>query len=571
MGNLAAGLNRETEASMTRYLCVHPTHAKDGVLRPVDVTAQVRLERDLLPREPVFFAVTDDVIDRMVSLPHTDSTERTIYATEILTGSTEPPEGSVVLMPAGVVDRPPGRYEMDDLRTEPAVDGLLRSVTESNARIEGTGEVVFLSEVDEGRHAPAATTGAAGVSGVLQEAPASQRTRSVPMGVYRVSDLAHALGNAPADRASIVEAIRLTPMPRETRAVREIHPWRVVIQCPVPAGDPKTSHEIVFTGTEVPEPAQVFGVSLAGREALYEETAETELAPAMSIQRARDRLRVLIAGAALIALGGGLIAWLSGGLGFAVREVPGWLAAAVLFAIAGFAVAAFGLSSPAFGRRLNLNDTLVVRRVVDDRTWMMDVAAVTAGVLFTLALLLAVVPPIAAASGPPPVPAPTVEFNTVRQPASATVTVSADDVATDEALWLEVDTFSGQDAPPTLVERASANGDAAGHVTLSASPALAGDTRFLVVRVWFDDEAPPVCTPRVTQGAGCTVLAVPGSVIAGVTATSPSVAPTTPPTTVPTTAPTTSAPISPSGVIPPSVVSPTKVSVTTASPPVATP
>src|SRR5687768_16037821 len=103
MGNVAPGLNGKGRHPMTRYLCVHPTHAKDGVLRPVDVTAQVRLERDLLPREPVFFAVTDDVIDRIVALPHPDRVERTIYATEILTGSTEPPEGLVVLMPAGVV------------------------------------------------------------------------------------------------------------------------------------------------------------------------------------------------------------------------------------------------------------------------------------------------------------------------------------------------------------------------------------------------------------------------------------------------------------------------------------
>jgi hypothetical protein len=61
---------------MTRYLCAHPGHDRKGRHQAVDVTAQVRLEREFLPRESSYLASTDDVIARVVALRSGDSVDR---------------------------------------------------------------------------------------------------------------------------------------------------------------------------------------------------------------------------------------------------------------------------------------------------------------------------------------------------------------------------------------------------------------------------------------------------------------------------------------------------------------
>ena len=91
---------------MTRYLCAHPGHDRKGRSQAVDVTAQVRLEREFLPRESSYLASTDDVIARVVALRSGDSVDRLAQVRRILTGTTAPIDVPVVLA-ARATDRVP--------------------------------------------------------------------------------------------------------------------------------------------------------------------------------------------------------------------------------------------------------------------------------------------------------------------------------------------------------------------------------------------------------------------------------------------------------------------------------
>ena len=92
---------------MTRYLCAHPGHDRKGRAQAVDVTAQVRLEREFLPRESSYLASTDDVIARVVALRSGDSVDRLAQVRRMLTGTTAPIDAPVVLA-ARATDRVPG-------------------------------------------------------------------------------------------------------------------------------------------------------------------------------------------------------------------------------------------------------------------------------------------------------------------------------------------------------------------------------------------------------------------------------------------------------------------------------
>lgn len=80
---------------MTRYLCVHPSHSRGGDLRPVDVSDQVRLERELLPRGTVYLAYTERVIDQVMAIP--PGPDRAEAVTRVLTGSVWPGEAPVLV------------------------------------------------------------------------------------------------------------------------------------------------------------------------------------------------------------------------------------------------------------------------------------------------------------------------------------------------------------------------------------------------------------------------------------------------------------------------------------------
>ena len=113
---------------MTRYLCTDATHRKDGTMHAVDVTAQVRLERELLPRPLGYLAWTERVVEDVIALDEGYLDARQAAVTRILTGTDAPVDAPVILAAErAVTGHGPGLYELDDVRAgEPAIDRLFR-------------------------------------------------------------------------------------------------------------------------------------------------------------------------------------------------------------------------------------------------------------------------------------------------------------------------------------------------------------------------------------------------------------------------------------------------------------
>jgi hypothetical protein len=91
------------------------------------------------------------------------------------------------------------------------------------------------------------------------------------------------------------------------------------------------------------------------------------------------------------------------------------------------------------------------------------------------------------------------------------VQILADDVASDETMWVEMRTFGSADAPATLIARMSATGDREGRIDFAQTVAVNPRAAFFSVLIWFGDDARPTCTPTSVREPGCTVLAVPRS------------------------------------------------------------
>jgi hypothetical protein len=497
--------------AVTRYLCAHPSHARGDDSRAVDVTAQVRLERRLPPRVTAYLAVADDVVDRVARLPHDDPIDRRRAINRLLTGDPAPRDAAVVLVASGRVSTPAGLYELDALRAdEPAIDRLVRREGDAPSGAD-TDEVLVLEDADDERNGSPVGSAGVGTARVLQRAPSVQRTERIPEGIYRLSEVSSRLADAGTDRRDILDALRDVPRATGVWHDRGLEPWRVVVECPIAEGDPPVTHRVVFAGDDRVSPGEVFGVPLAGREALYEDVATTTWAPATSLQRVERRLRWLMiaiaAGAALIAA----TAWITGALGFVAREEPWLLAAAVVSLAAALAVGAFALARPA-GLRANLNDTLVVRRATRDQVIFTEWMTGAVAALAALALVFGVIAPILLLGrGDPSVPAPTVTFQQARFPVAATVSIVADDVASDETMWVEMRTFGSADAPATLIARMSASGDREGRIDFAQTVAVNPRAAFFSVLIWFGDDERPNCTPTAVNQPGCTVLAVPRS------------------------------------------------------------
>ncbi len=498
---------------MTRYLCAHPSHARGDTLESVNVTAQVRLERQLTPRTTAYLGTTEDVVRRVAALGERDPIDRRRAVNRVLTGDPSPRDGEILLMASGRVDRAPGLYEIDDLRASvPVVDDLYRSTDAS--------ELVVLAGTDDADAAP--STGAS-TSRLLERTPV-RRATSTPEGVYRLADLSTQLAEAGTDVEELSDAIRTTPTvpaPRDD----EVDPWRVVVECPVAEGEPPVTHRLVFSAPRGPEPVEVYGVPLAGREALYEDIASSTWSPLESLRRVETRLRWLIAGvlgATAILLG---LAWITGALGFVAREVPWTLAASAVCIAAAATVAAFTLSRPA-AHEDNLNDTLEVREATRRQIVFTEWATTAVATLAALAIVLGVVAPILLAGrGSPSVPAPTISFLGTRLPVSATISVLADDVASDETMWAEFRTFSTAEAPATLIGRVSATGDREGRIELTQTVAMDARAAYFSVLIWFGDDPAPSCAPVGSVDAGCTILAVPGSSVPVAPLPEPTLAP----------------------------------------------
>jgi hypothetical protein len=486
---------------MTRYLCAHPGHERKGRAHAVDVTAQVRLEREFLPRESAYLASTDDVIARVVAIRTTDPVERLSSVRRVLTGTTAPIDVPVVLA-ARSTDRVPGLYELDELRrSDASIAGLIERRVHATP---GVDDVVVLTDAP-GSEGESGTAGSASETMTATQLERLQRARVLPQGVFPVMELSARIADAQPSEQAIVEAIKATPAvgaPLDERT----GPWRVVIECPTPVGDPPMQHRVVFTGTGDHEPAEVLGTPAVGWDLALEDAASADLAPPTPSRRAERRLRlVLLAEMVVAALLFGL-AWASGALAQAVRETPGWLGFAVTIGVAAFAIGLIALlgRNDAEG---NANDTFVLRRHYASRMQLLTTATMVSAGIFSLALASAVVPPVLDAE--PPVPAPIITFAAGNRIVTATVQLEGRDVATDDLVTVEIRQFSAEAAEGVLIGRVTATGDSAGRVLVSEATALDRGARYMSVLVSVGDRSVGSCRPDVAGGVGCTIVSVP--------------------------------------------------------------
>ena len=547
---------------MTRYLCAHPGHERKSRARAVDVTAQVRLEREFLPREASYLASTDAVIARVIGLGTGDPVDRIAQVRRILTGTTAPIDAPVVLAARSrgrePGDRVPGLYEMDELRrSDTSIAALL------DRRVDATPGVDDVVVLTEGQPGPVVSASAPSPETMTTtQLEQVQQARILPQGVFPVMELSARIADAQPDEDSITQAIRNTPA-MGTPVAERTGPWRVVIECPTPVGDPPLQHRVVFTGLGDHEPAEVLGTPAVGWDLALEDAATVDLAPPAPSWRAERRLRFVLVGEMVIAALVAVLAWASGALAQAVRETPGWLGFAVTLGIAAFAVGLISL----FGRsdaEGNANDTFVLRRHYASRMQLFAVSSMISAGIFTIALASAIVPPVLDAE--PPVPAPIVTFAAGSRVVTATVQLDGRDIATDDLVTVETRQYSAEGAQGVLIGRVTATGDSAGRVLVSEAMALDRGARYMSVLVTVGDRSVGSCSPAGSSGAGCTILSVPplgAGVVRFVESeptdvlfeeTVPTASPTLSPSIAPSVLPTPTVSVSPSGV---SSISPT--------------
>jgi hypothetical protein len=499
---------------MTRYLCAHPGHDRKGRSQAVDVTAQVRLEREFLPRESSYLASTDDVIARVVALRSGDSVDRLAQVRRILTGTTAPIDVPVVLA-ARATDRVPGLYELDELRRSDSSIAAL--IDRRYHATPGADDVVVLSDAQASPAGASPAIGSASPSTSSQTtSPSSetltatqleqvQRARVLPQGIFPVMELSARIADAQPTEESIVGAIKATPA-MGTPLDERTGPWRVVIECPTPVGDPPLQHRVVFTGTGDHEPAEVLGTPAVGFDVALEDAAGADLAPPTPSWRAERRLKiVLIAELVIAALLVGLT-WASGALAQAVRETPGWLGFAATLGVAAIAIGLISLigRSDAEG---NANDTFVLRRHYASRMQLFATSSMLSAGIFAIALASAIVPPVLDAE--PPVPAPIITFAAGNRVVTATVQLDGRDIATDELVTVEMRQYSAEQAEGVLIGRVTATGDSAGRVLVSEAMALDRGARYMSVLVTVGERSAETCTPAGATGTGCSVVSVP--------------------------------------------------------------
>ncbi len=531
---------------MTRYLCAHPGHERKARARAVDVTAQVRLEREFLPRESAYLASTDDVIARVAALRTGDPVDRLSQVRRVLTGTTAPIDVPVVLA-ASSTDRVPGLYELDELRrSDPAIERL---IDRRYHAAPGVDDVVVLSDVETGPTTAASSTTETMTATQLEQV---QRARVLPQGLFPVMELSARIADAQPTDEAIVEAIKSAPT-MGTPLDERTGPWRVVIECPTPVGDPPVNHRVIFTGTGDHEPAEVLGTPAVGWDVTLEDAASVDLAPPTPSRRAERRLKsVLIAELVVVALVAGF-AWASGALAHAVRETPGWLGFAATIGVAAIAIGLIGVlgRSDADG---NANDTFVLRRHYASRTQMLATSTMLSAGIFALALASAIVPPVLDAE--PPVPAPIITFAAGNRVVTATVQLDGRDIATDDVVTVEMRQYSAEEAEGVLIGRVTATGDSAGRVLVSEAMALDRGARYMSVLVTVGDRSAETCTPAGASGTGCSIVSVP-PLGAGIIRFVPTesldalleeTVPTASPTLSPSIAPTTAPSVTPSGV-----------------------
>jgi hypothetical protein len=497
---------------VTRYLCAHPSHDAKRGPRPVDLTAQVRLERGLEPRSRAYLAVTEEVVDAMRQTTSSEPTDRMRAALEAMTGEPAPSPSMVILMASANVSRPPALYELDDLRAaEPAVDALVGRLEESTEPGDASDDVIVLGEASDEPDEQVSSGG--GVGTEVRRLVRVKEPQILPEGVFLAFDLATRLAAAASDDDALIAAIRSAPVYRGGPSAPATSPWRVLVECPVPGGKSESAHTMLFTGSARPEPPTVHGVPLTGRDALLEQVAATDLSPATSIARSERRLRALIIGIGIVAALLAGLAWITGVIGFTVREVPWAPAVAAALAIASVAIAVVALNWPIYSRG-HVDDLYGTRQAYDRRIGLLAWCTRIAVLLFGSALIVAVVAPIwAAGRGAPSLPAPAVTFDTSSTQTIATVTLTARDVASSDTLMVQVSATTFTDPTQTVVARIDGTGDPQGRISIDSPVALPPGAQTMAIQVWFAGDQVPTCTPTSVIGAGCTVLTVPPATI----------------------------------------------------------
>jgi uncharacterized lipoprotein YbaY len=522
---------------MTRYMCVHPSHARDGEPRPVDVSDQVLIERELAPRGAVYLAYTEHVVRQVSETPL--GPDRVEEITRVLTGTTSPGEAPVMLVSGrGGIDRAAGLYQADELRrAEPAAERLLHRFARPNVAAPTSDELVI---VDDERDA--GTEEARRRQAVMTRA----RSTSVPQGVFPVRLLAVRLADAPSDAVALEDAIRQTPSYGEVRSREVREPWKVVITCPEFDEEIGIQHRTTFTGSGEPEPPVVYGTPADGWDAMLEDAAAEDLVPQRALDRAERRLRLTLAGEVLLAVVLIGLSWASGGLALAARETPGWLAFAITLAAGALVFGGVALYGPREAEG-NANDTLVLGRFYQSRVETLWWAGMVSIGLFSLALVTAVVPPVLLRDTP--VPPAGVVFDATDRPVTATVSVSTRDLGSDDTVIVVMRQYGDAEGEATLVGRVTATGDATGTTTIRETVALDDDARYLSIQVRIEGREAGTCTPLASTGPGCTVVAVPplgaGVVRQVVTITASSPSPSPFPSPTPAASPTPSPAASP--------------------------
>ncbi len=496
---------------MTRYRCVHPAHAYSGGPASVDVTAQVRLEREFLPRESAYLADSGDVIRRVRELSDSDPVDRDAAVRRILTGTTSPLDAPIVLVAGDRVDRVPGLYEMDDLRrSERSVASLLDRYAQSNLAREGSEDVLVLRD-EEPPMRPDGSIVEPGGAAPQTETVAVPQTRSgearvLPQGVYPVLELAARLSQAEADDDAIVDVIHETRSFGAIAADRSRSPWRVIIECPIATGDPLTRHQVMFTGNGDPEPAEVLGTPAGGTDIVLEKAARRDVVPPYPAKKGERRLAIAMLTAAALGAVLLILSWISGGLALAARETPTWLGLSLILGVAALAIGLVALVSRTDAQG-NENDTYALRRHYSSRVDMLWYSTIAMAVVFTLAVAAGVVPPILSSNAP--IPAATITFAAGRQLVTATVDVRAQGVASDEAVTIQMRQYPSVDDPGVLVGSATTTGSTSGLTIVREVVSLDPEARYMSVLATIGDQQITTCSPAQPTGPGCVIVSVP--------------------------------------------------------------
>lgn len=448
---------------MTRYFCDDVSHWRDGEPRVVDVTAQVRLELGYAVEREAYGADVHDVLERVLQLETTDRSRRRADIRRILTGSSTP-SGS----PVRLVDGAAGR----------------------------AGDVIRLPEAE-----PRRSDG----GGVTTRAITRSDTGG-PTGTYAADELASRLAAAPQTAEGLAEAIRRAPTYQMRSADRVGRPWRVVVTCPVSEGDPPSEHRVVFTGSGDAAQLDVFGIPASSWDLALESTASTDLVPSRGSKRAERLLGwlLLFEVASAIVLAG--TTWISGGLGMAAREAPGWLLLALILGLGAMGFAAIGLFGPRTADG-NVNDTLVVSNFYASRTEMLWIAAAVSIALLVAAVAVAFAGPLASDDGA--IPTPTVSFAPTDVGRAAVIDLDGSGIAIADRPTLTVRSFNGHTDEGTTIGVITATGTPSGRIAVHDVIGIPAGAEFVAVLVDVAGRGPSACSPLGADEVGCTVVAVP--------------------------------------------------------------